>query len=48
MIAQLWNIQRIHPSIEKNLIGLALMSLGGILLLINKFDQVRPTLLFIS
>ena len=43
MIAILWNIQRIHPSIEKILIGLALMSLGGILLLINKFAHVGPT-----
>ena len=43
MIAQLWSIQRIHPSIEKNLIGLALMSIGRILLLINKFAQIGTT-----
>ncbi len=49
MIAKLWNIQRIHPSIEKNLIGLDFMSIGGIFLLINKFAQVGnvPTIYFI-
>jgi uncharacterized membrane protein YhhN len=39
LIYQLWNLQRIHRSVEKIVIGLAVISLGSILLIINKFAQ---------
>jgi hypothetical protein len=43
LIYQLWSIQRIHRSVEKIVIGLALISLGSILLIINKFAQRGET-----
>lgn len=43
LIYQLWNLQRIHRSVEKIVIGLALISLGSILLIINKFVQRGET-----
>jgi hypothetical protein len=43
LIYQLWNLQRIHRSVEKIVIGLALVSLGSILLIINKYAQRGDT-----